>query len=187
MFSSSWSYIKGLTIFQVIHNIKIAQAGGTRVILNPAPARKLPEVLYPELTYLIMNESEAAILSGRPADAISASSDLDAIAAEFVQKGVANVIITLGAEGAYYQTSTGDRKSQPGKRVPAVKAKVVDTTAAGDTFVGAFAVKLATAVHESKGQEHEIIDEAVAFAIRAAGKTVEKSGAQSSIPWLNDL
>jgi ribokinase len=134
-----------------------------------------------------MNETEAAILSGRAADAISASSDLDAVAAEFVQKGVANVIITLGAEGAYYQTTTAMHKGQPGKRVPAVKAKVVDTTAAGDTFVGAFAVKLASAIYESKGQERDVIDEAIAFAICAAGKTVEKSGAQSSIPWLDDL
>lgn len=172
---------------QVVHNIKLAHASGTRTILNPAPAQELPDDIYPELTYLIMNESEAAILSGRPADAISPSSDLDAVAAEFIQKGVANVIITLGVEGVYYQTVTAVRQKQAGRRLPAVKAKVVDTTAAGDTFVGAFAVKLATAVHESKGTEHDFIDEAVAFAIRAAGKTVEKSGAQSSIPWLDEL
>ena len=135
-----------------------------------------------------MNESEAAILSGRPADAISASSDLDAIASEFVAKGVANVIITLGAQGAYHQTATASRHEQAGKRSPAVKAKVVDTTAAGDTFVGAFAVKLARAIHDTGGKEDDtVIDEAVTFAIKAAGKTVEKAGAQSSIPWLDDL
>jgi ribokinase len=134
-----------------------------------------------------MNESEAAILSCRPADSVSSASDLDSLAAEFIQKGVANVIITLGAEGAYYQTVTASGYKQPGKRLPAVKAKVVDTTAAGDTFVGAFAVKLADAVHKSKGKEGDVVDGAIIFAIRAAGKTVERSGAQSSIPWLDEL
>jgi ribokinase len=64
---------------------------------------------------------------------------------------------------------------------------VVDTTAAGDTFVGAYAVRIAEAMSESSLDEGEIIDNAVAFAIRAAGKTVEKEGAQKSIPWLNEV
>lgn len=157
------------------------------MILNPAPAQKLPDDIYPGLTYLIMNETETAILSGRPADSVSASSDLDSLAAEFIQKGVANIIITLGAEGAYYQTLTALQHQQPGKRLPAAKAKVVDTTAAGDTFVGAFAVKLADAVHKTAGKEEGVIDDAIAFAIHAAGKTVEKAGAQSSIPWLDEV
>lgn len=172
---------------QVVHNIKLARAGGSEVILNPAPAQKLPDEVYPELAYLVMNESEAAILSGRQADAISASSDLDTVAAEFIDKGVSNVIITLGADGAYYQTAKASRNKQAGKRSLAVKAKVVDTTAAGDTFVGAFAVKLASAAHEGHDEIRVTLDKAIAFAITAAGKTVEKAGAQSSIPWLNEL
>jgi ribokinase len=156
--------------------------------LNPAPALQLPDDIYPEVTYLVMNESEAAILSGRPADAVTPTSDLDMIAGEFIQKGVANVIITLGAEGAYCQTTTRAQQKQSGKRSSAVKANVVDTTAAGDTFVGAFAVQLASAAKTTAGGEHDdTIDQAIAFAIRAAGRTVEKAGAQSSIPWLNEL
>ena len=172
---------------QVKNNIKLAQSSGTKVILNPAPAQKLPDDIYPDLTYLIMNESEAAMLSGRPSEAITASSDLDAVAAEFIQRGVSNVIITLGAQGAYFQTASAARQKQAGKRSPAVKAKVVDTTAAGDTFVGAFAVKLASAIGSSGDPNDNSIDEAVTFAIKAAGKTVEKAGAQSSIPWLDEL
>lgn len=141
------------------------------------------------MTYLVLNESEAAILSGRRSGSVSATYDLDSLAAEFLAKGVANVIITLGAEGAYYQTATESQRKQPGRKLPAIKAKVVDTTAAGDTFVGAFAVKL---VEESSGSKNQkdtesVISHAIAFAIRAAGKTVEKAGAQSSIPWQNEL
>ena len=68
-----------------------------------------------------------------------------------------------------------------------MEAKVVDTTAAGDTFVGAFAVKLASAACEGHDDIQVIMDKAIAFAIAAAGKTVEKAGAQSSIPWLDEL
>jgi ribokinase len=126
-----------------------------------------------------------------PRDSISASSDLDSVASAFIRKGVASVIITLGAEGVYYQTVSRHRKSTPGKRLPAAKAKVVDTTAAGDTFVGAFAVGLATPSalsDKAKDLSHdEIIDESVAFAIRASGKTVEKAGAQKSIPRFDEV
>jgi ribokinase len=100
---------------------------------------------------------------------------------------VANIVITLGKDGVFYQTVTRLRKNQTGKRIPAVKTKVVDTTAAGDTFVGAYAVRVASAMSDSALDPGEIIDNAVAFAIRAAGKTVEKQGAQKSIPWLNEV
>jgi ribokinase len=134
-----------------------------------------------------LNETETAILSGRPQNSVSVTSDLDSIAAEFIEKGVANIVITLGKDGVFYQTVTRLRKRQLGKRIPAVKTKVVDTTAAGDTFVGAYAVRIASVGSDSVLDSGEIIDNAVAFAIRASGKTVEKQGAQKSIPWLNDV
>jgi ribokinase len=147
----------------------------------------LPDSLYPEVTHLILNETETAILSGRPQNSVSVSSDLDTIAAEFIEKGVAYFVVTLGKDGVFYQTVTRSRKKQPGKRVPAIKTRVVDTTAAGDTFVGAYAVHIASAMSKSALDDGETIDEAVAFATRAAGKTVEKEGAQKSIPWLDEV
>lgn len=105
--------------------------------------------------------------------------------------GVVSVIITLGADGVYYQTVTRQRKNMVGKRLPAAKAKVVDTTAAGDTFVGAFAVGLTSPSSISDNADeldHDmIIDQSVAFAIRASGKTVEKAGAQKSIPKFEEV
>jgi ribokinase len=147
----------------------------------------LPDSLYPEITHLILNETEAAILSGRPQNSVSVSSDLDTIAAEFIKKGVAYFVVTLGKDGVFYQTVTRLRKKESGKRIPAVKTKVVDTTAAGDTFVGAYAVRIASATSSSALDDEETIDDAVAFAIRASGKTVEKEGAQKSIPWLDEV
>lgn len=167
-----------------MHNVELARAGGTRVILNPAPAQELPEDIYENLTYLIMNETEAAILSGRPPKSVSLSSDLDSVAADFIKKGVVNVIITLGADGVFYRKNTSLREGKSGERVPAIKTKVVDTTAAGDTFLGAFAVEIANTV---TGKEDEVFDNAIAFAIRASSKTIEKAGAQSSIPWRNEV
>jgi ribokinase len=134
-----------------------------------------------------MNESETAILSDMPADAITASSDLGSITEKFFDKGVSNVIITLGAEGAYYQSAKAAGEGQAGRKMPATKAAVVDTTAAGDTFVGAFAVKLAAHVNQGNINSEAVSIDAISFAIRAAGKTVQKPGAQSSIPWLDEL
>jgi ribokinase len=153
----------------------------------------LPDSLYPDITHLIINETEAAILSGLPRDSISATSDLDSVAADFIKKGVASVIITLGAQGVFYQTVTRLRKQLSGQRLPAAKANVIDTTAAGDTFVGAFAVGILSEHFQTAKcddidfDQDELLDESIAFAIRAAGKTVEKAGAQKSIPRFNDV
>ncbi|KAF2422207.1 Ribokinase-like protein [Tothia fuscella] len=170
----------------VTHHIEKARSSGAVVIFNPAPAIELPESLFSKITHLIINETEAAILSGLPRDSISSTSDLDSISTAFIEKGVSSVIITLGAEGVYYQTSTHVREKISGKRIPAAKAKVVDTTAAGDTFVGGFAVEIARALDvpgkDGLDDQQKVVDKAVAFAIRASGKTVEKAGAQKSIP-----
>jgi ribokinase len=174
-------------IHQVLHHIKTARAAGAQVIFNPAPAAELPATTFVEITYLVVNESEAATLSKLPQSSITAASDLNPIAAAFISKGVTYVIITLGADGVFYQSASRIRKGLPGKLAPAKKTKVVDTTAAGDTFLGAFAVRIAPHVSDSSLDEDEILDAAVAFAIRASGKTVEKPGAQKSIPWLSEL
>ncbi|KAK8173364.1 Ribokinase-like protein [Phyllosticta citrichinensis] len=171
----------------VFLNLQAAKKKGIDVIINPAPAIPLPDEVYAGLDHLIVNESEAALLSGRPAEEIAPESNLSSVAAEFVQKGVRNVIITLGGAGVFYQTAARHEQGQPGNMISAKKVKVVDTTAAGDTFVGAYAV----AVARSKASQHAgnpfDIDSAIAFANKAAAFTVQKNGAQDAIPWLNEV
>ena len=144
----------------VLWAARTAHAKGVHVILNPAPAAKLPRELYACLDWITPNETEAELLTGvKVADLASAQ------AAERVLKrrGVAHVAITLGAKGCY----------AAGRIHPCVKVKAVDTVAAGDTFNGAFVVALA----EGKG-----VDEAIAFAQAAAALAVTRPGAQSSVP-----
>ena len=149
----------------VLWAARTAHAKGVHVILNPAPAAKLPRELYACLDWITPNETEAELLTGvKVADLASAQ------AAECVLKrrGVAHVAITLGAKGCY----------AAGRIHPCVKVKAVDTVAAGDTFNGAFVVALA----EGKG-----VDEAIAFAQAAAARAVTRPGAQSSVPFRREL
>ena len=149
----------------VLWAARTAHAKGVHVILNPAPAAKLPRELYACLDWITPNETEAELLTGvKVADLASAQ------AAERVLKrrGVAHVAITLGAKGCY----------AAGRIHPCVKVKAVDTVAAGDTFNGAFVVALA----EGKG-----VDEAIAFAQAAAARAVTRPGAQSSVPFRREL
>jgi ribokinase len=163
------------TVMQVLRS---AKAASVPVILNPAPAQKLPDEAYQGLAHLVVNETEAALLSGCEESDLDVESGLERIGHGFVQKGVSNVIITLGGRGVYYVTKDGRSGL-----VPAEKTTVVDTTAAGDTFVGSYAL---AAVSSSEGQEFDI-DLAIRGANRAAAKTVAKRGAQASIPWKNEL
>ncbi|KAF2091049.1 ribokinase-like protein [Saccharata proteae CBS 121410] len=170
----------------VMLNIREAKARGIDVMINPAPAVELPNEVFQGLNHLVLNESEAAILSGQTAESVDASSDLDAVASDFLRKGVRNLIITLGADGVYYQTADRHAQSLPGKRVHAQKVEVVDTTAAGDTFVGAYAVAVARSRSPSAKTTFDI-DAAVEFANRAAALTVQRKGAQAAIPWLDEV
>ncbi|KAF1954044.1 ribokinase [Byssothecium circinans] len=177
----------GVVLFQlelplnvVLHNMKAARDKGVETIINPAPATPLPEEAYSGLGHLIVNETEAATLSG-----IDNPTSWDKVAAIFIARGVKNVIITLGGEGVYYQTDKRQEQSQPGQLVPARKVKVVDTTAAGDTFVGAYTV--AVARWKAKGGAAFDLGAAIEHANRAASMTVQKAGAQSSIPWVDEV
>jgi len=165
----------------VLHNIKTARKKGVETILNPAPAIPLPEEAYLGLGHLIVNETEAAILTG-----IENPTSWDDVAAIFIARGVNNVIITLGGEGVFYKTSKHQSRNQAGHTVPARKVKVVDTTAAGDTFAGAYTVAVARWKSMSRGADFDL-DAAIAYANRAASMTVQKAGAQSSIPWADEV
>ncbi|MCT8964967.1 MULTISPECIES: ribokinase [Pseudomonas] len=143
---------------------------GKTVILNPAPASgPLPAQWYASIDYLIPNESEATALSGVTVDSLD---NAKLAAAQLIKAGAAKVIITLGAQGALF--SDGNRF----EHLAAPNVKAVDTTAAGDTFVGGFAAALAHGKSEA---------EAIRFGQVAAALSVTRAGAQPSIPTLHDV
>lgn len=146
-----------------------ASIQGTKVIVNPAPAQKLSDNLLKHTWLLTPNETEAEILSGVKIQDISSA---EAAASSLQKMGVKNVIITMGAAGAYVK-SAGFTGMVSGKAV-----KAVDTTAAGDVFNGALAVALA------EGKE---LEEAVVFANKAAALSVTRMGAQSSAPYRKEI
>ncbi|KAF5664105.1 ribokinase [Fusarium heterosporum] len=163
----------------VIQAFKAAKTLGTPVLLNPAPAQVLPAEIYQGLAHLILNETEAALLSGKDESEFEDMSVVEQAASDFLAKGVRNVVITLGGNGAYYANEAGSKGL-----TPAQKVKVVDTTAAGDTFIGAYAVELAAA--DQRGEAFDI-GKAVQSGIVAASRTVARRGAQVSIPWKDEL
>jgi ribokinase len=161
----------------VLAALAAARREGVDVLLNPAPARKLPEEAYVGLAHLVVNETEAAILGEVEESVLDEEAGLEKVAQGFIKKGVQNVIVTLGGRGVYYMSRDGREGL-----VPAEKAKVVDTTAAGDTFVGRYALDAVS----KKGEAFDI-EAAVRKANKAAAKTVERAGAQDSIPWRDEL
>ena len=149
------------TVWRVV---EISAAEGTRTLVNLAPPLEVPRALLEKLDPLVVNEHEAAFLLGSRVEgldgAISAASEL-------LSLGPRSAVITIGAAGAV--AASGDSTVH----LPAPKTDVVDTTGAGDAFVGALAVKLA---------RDASLEEAVAYAVRAGAAAVTKEGAQSSLP-----
>lgn len=145
----------------------IAHAAGVKVVLNPAPAAPLKDSLLSKLYALTPNETECRILCGT-----EASDDDEANAAVLYNKGVKNVIVTLGDKGSMLYNAEGV------VTVPAQKVTAVDTVAAGDTYNGALCVAL------SKGKSFV---EAMEFATAASAIAVTRIGAQASIPFASEL
>lgn len=148
----------------IVQAAKLAQQNGTKVILNPAPARALPDELLNLLDMITPNETEAEILTG--VKVVDEASAIQA-AQVFHQKGIEKVLITLGSKGVFVS------ENGVGKIVAGFRVQAVDTTAAGDTFNGA----LVTAMLEDKP-----LDQAIRFAHAAAAISVTRKGAQPSIP-----
>jgi ribokinase len=143
---------------------RVAVKAGVPVILNPAPARPLPNQLLKLISILTPNETEAELLTGiKVTDQAAAAR----ACAKLRARGVGTVILTLGARGAYLADVSGQFL------VPGFKVKAVDSTAAGDIFNGALSVALA---------EGETLSEAVHFANAAAALSVTRLGAQPSAP-----
>ncbi|MET9610326.1 ribokinase [Streptomyces sp. NPDC006512] len=153
-----------LPLEAVAAGARAARAHGVRTVLTPAPARPLPRDLLELVDVLVPNEHEAATLTGFT-DPLGA--------AEALLREVPEVVVTLGAAGALYAA----RGREP-LTVAAPRVRAVDTTAAGDTFVGALAVALG---------EGRPMPEALAWAACGAALSVQRPGAQDSMPSRADL
>ena len=158
-----------IPIETVQYGIKTASAKGVKCVLNPAPAQVLPDELLHGLFAITPNETEAQILTGIEVKDLASAEKAASI---LLAKGVQHVVITLGAEGALYCTATQSFQ------VKAPKVQAVDTTAAGDCFNGALVIAL------SEGRDWNA---AIEFACTAASKSVQKLGAQASMPHKSDF
>ncbi|WP_256700701.1 ribokinase [Paenibacillus sp. P46E] len=151
------------------HAAAIADRHGIPVILNPAPARALDDAFLQHVTYLTPNETEAGILAGM---AVNSIDDAEQAARILLQKGVRDVIVTLGPKGALIVNHAGSL------HIPGFPVQAVDTVAAGDSFNGALAWQL------TKGKT---LDEAVRFANAVGALAVGKKGAIPSLPQLPEV
>ena len=142
---------------------------GVKVVLNPAPARSLPKELFRHLYMVTPNRIEAEMLTGIK---IANDADVEKVAEEICAMGVKNVIITLGSKGCLI------REEGVSYRIDAFKVEPVDTTAAGDTFNGALCVG------SSEGMD---LKQAAVMASKASSIAVTRMGAQSSIPYREEL
>lgn len=168
----------------VLAALRAARDAGVPALLNPAPAQPLPDDAYDGLAHLVVNETEAAVLGGvTEAADLDTEAGLEAVCGKFLRLGVRNVVVTLGGRGVFYASAASATKGL----IPAEKADVVDTTAAGDTFVGQYALDVVSSGAGGGDDAAFDIEAAVRRANRAAAKTVEKLGAQSSIPWRDEL
>ncbi|WP_160723680.1 ribokinase [Bacillus sp. USDA818B3_A] len=145
--------------------IQAAQSKGVRVFLNPAPAVKVPKKLFPFLDTLILNETEAEAITETPVTNINQAQNA---AHQLNEWGIKEVIITLGKKGALYRNIEGLDIFTESYSVDAV-----DTTSAGDTFIGAYVVERSLETP---------IQSCLKYATAAAALSVTVQGAQTSIP-----
>lgn len=147
----------------VLFALRRGKQKGMRTILNPAPATSLPEEFFPLVDLLTPNETEVSSLTGVPVE----QGGIEEAGAKLLEKGCGNVIITLGADGAFWVSKDGTQ------HFPAFPVRAVDSTAAGDAFNGALAAALA---------EGKSLEEAISFANAAGALTTTRRGAQESVP-----
>ncbi len=149
---------------------RLAREAGTTVVLNPAPARDLPDALLRHVDILTPNETEAEQLTGIAIDTLE---DADRAARALHQRfGIRTVMITLGKRGVWLS------EAGEGRQIPGFVVEAVDTTAAGDTFNGGMVTALL---------EGQSLEAAVRFGQAAAALSVTRLGAQSSIPTRDEV
>ncbi len=148
----------------VLRAVEVAAEKGTRALVNLAPTFEVPRELLEKLDPLVVNEHEAAFLLGREVEGVKGA--LSA-APELLTSGPRSAVITIGEDGAVL----ADGESV--EHLPAPEVDVVDTTGAGDAFVGALATQIARGAS---------LQEAVAYAVRAGAAAVTKEGAQGALP-----
>lgn len=148
----------------VLSAAKLAKENGTRVLLNPAPAQELPDELISLADFIIPNETELSLLTGMEVKDIPSS---EQAAKKLLRRGVQNVIVTLGEKGALIVNKDFSA------HIETFKVEIVDTTAAGDSFIGGFA----TALLQNKS-----LEEAVRYGCATGALAATKFGAQPSLP-----
>lgn len=153
----------------VKYSLKKAKEFGKITILNPAPANKLDGEIISNSDYIIPNETELEILSGIP---VTDEESVINAANILLDKGVKGLIVTLGSKGCMFISKT-EKKS-----FPAYKVKAIDTTAAGDSFIGGFVNGLASGL---------TFEEAIDRGTKVAAISVTRIGAQTSIPTLEEV
>ena len=147
----------------------MAHQTGCKVVLNPSPVKAVPSQWWPLIDTLVVNEHEAAELSGM---AVTDAATALRAAQHFLGLGVQQVVVTMGSQGALALNSAGHSAHA------APKVNVVDTTSAGDTFLGTMVTRLG---------EGCTLDHAVQWAIKAAAQCIGRAGAQPSIPLRSEL
>lgn len=154
-----------------VEAFKIAQAAGVKTILNPAPAmEKVPAELLAVTDMIVPNETETETLTGI---AITDEASMMKASAALHELGISAVIITIGSKGAFY-----DINGRHGV-IPAFKVEAVDTTSAGDTFIGAMSSVL--------DKDFSNLEDAIRYGNRASSIAVQRFGAQPSIPYKNEI
>ena len=159
----------------VVAAARQGRQNGLQIILNPAPARDLPEELLALTDYLIPNETELGLLTGMD---VTDNSSADRAAKTLLGRGVKTVIVTLGSKGALI---VSDTQVTP---IESFKVNVVDTTAAGDAFIGGFAYQLLESggLLASSAQNASALQNAVRYACACGALAATKFGAQPSLP-----
>jgi ribokinase len=164
----------------VLSAAKLAKQNGVRVILNPAPAKQLPDELISLADFIIPNETELSLLTGMDVNDIPSA---EKAAHALLDKGAQHVIVTLGSKGALIvnrNTST---------HVDTYQVDVVDTTAAGDAFIGGFATKFmeSASLLANPQKQALALQNAVRYGCACGALATTKFGAQPSLPTVEQV